>query len=284
MYFATGNKQKIDRLQSVFSWIDENTKIEPYTDIQDVQETGATALECALQKLEVYKDAKIDAPILTNDAAVYFDGQDFDPTHVRREALANGGYNESEMTQDEISDVMTQYYKNLAKEAGGKLDFYYIDAWAVLFPNGEVKTAEYRREYILTDEEKGERMPYFPMRPLYISRITGKHPTETTPEDFRKEFACQREALEELFGYGKDSVFFADWPHYDEAMTVDNEVTIGVQVLGKLRGEITISKDEDKASVLEKAKTNENVIKWLEGKEVVKEIYVPGKIVNLVVK
>lgn len=81
-----------------------------------------------------------------------------------------------------------------------------------------------------------------------------------------------------------ESVFFASWPEYDKAMTVDNTIVIGVQVLGKLRGEIEISKDEDKDSVLEKAKNNENVAKFLEGKDLVKEIYVPGRIVNLVVK
>lgn len=90
--------------------------------------------------------------------------------------------------------------------------------------------------------------------------------------------------MEELFGYQKPSIFFAPWPEYDEAMTIDSQVTIGVQVLGKLRGEIQIAVDESKESVLEKAKTNENVMKWLEGKDLVKEIYVPGKIVNLVVK
>lgn len=67
-------------------------------------------------------------------------------------------------------------------------------------------------------------------------------------------------------------------------MTVDSEVTIGVQVIGKLRGEIQISVDEVKDSVLAKAKANPDVARWLEGKEIVKEIYVPGKIVNIVVK
>jgi leucyl-tRNA synthetase len=57
-----------------------------------------------------------------------------------------------------------------------------------------------------------------------------------------------------------------------------------VQVLGKLRGEIKIAIDEAKDSVLEKAKSNPDVMKWTEGKEIVKEIYVPGKIVNIVVK
>jgi len=122
------------------------------------------------------------------------------------------------------------------------------------------------------------------MRSLYISKATGKRAHETTPEDILEEFSCQTEAFAELFSMQGDSIFFTDWPSYDEAMTVDNEITIGVQVLGKLRGEIQISKDEDKESVLEKARENENVAKWLEGKNLVKEIYVPGKIVNLVVK
>jgi leucyl-tRNA synthetase len=82
----------------------------------------------------------------------------------------------------------------------------------------------------------------------------------------------------------KESVFYSIWPKYDEAMTIDNTIKIWVQVLGKLRWEIEINKDEDKDSVLEKARTNEDVMKWLEGKDIVKEIYVPWKIVNIVIK
>ena len=82
----------------------------------------------------------------------------------------------------------------------------------------------------------------------------------------------------------KESIFRSNWPKYDEKMTIDNTIQIAVQVLGKLRWTIEISKDEDKESVLEKAKTNEDVLKWIEWKDLVKEIYVPGKIVNLVVK
>lgn len=81
-----------------------------------------------------------------------------------------------------------------------------------------------------------------------------------------------------------ESLFFAAWPEFEEAKTVDDQITIWVQVLGKLRWDIEISKDEDKDSVLKKAKENVNVAKWLEWKTLVKEIYVPGKIVNLVVK
>ena len=82
----------------------------------------------------------------------------------------------------------------------------------------------------------------------------------------------------------KKSVFFSTWPKYDEKMVVDNEVTIWVQVLWKVRWQIVIWLDEDKDSVLAKAKANPDVAKWLEWKEIVKEIYVPGKILNIVIK
>ncbi len=84
--------------------------------------------------------------------------------------------------------------------------------------------------------------------------------------------------------WNKESIFNASWPEYDEKLVVDDTIKIAVQVLWKLRWTIEISKDEAKDSVLEKAKNNSDVAKWLEGKNIVKEIYVPGKIVNLVVK
>lgn len=82
----------------------------------------------------------------------------------------------------------------------------------------------------------------------------------------------------------KESVFFSNWPKFDEKMTIDNEVKIWVQVMWKVRWEITIWIDEEKESVLNKAKTNEDVKKWIDWKEIVKEIYIPGKILNIVIK
>lgn len=91
------------------------------------------------------------------------------------------------------------------------------------------------------------------------------------------------EELWEKLGNNK-SIFLASWPNYDEVMTIDDEIEIAIQVLGKLRWTIIINKDENKESVLIKAKENEEVKKWIEWKEIVKEIYVPWKIVNLVIK
>ena len=83
---------------------------------------------------------------------------------------------------------------------------------------------------------------------------------------------------------GNKPICEGSWPSYDEEKTIDKEVEIGVQVNGKLRATINVSKDEEK-EVLEKlALEQENVIKHIEGKEVVKTIVIPNRIVNIVVK
>ncbi len=76
----------------------------------------------------------------------------------------------------------------------------------------------------------------------------------------------------------------SSWPKYDEEKTIDDEKEIGVQVNGKVRATITISQDEDEKSVIEKALACENVQNHINGKEIVKTIVIPNKIVNIVVK
>ena len=74
----------------------------------------------------------------------------------------------------------------------------------------------------------------------------------------------------------------AKWPEYDEAKTVDDEIEVAVQVNGKTREVVKVSKDIDKDGAINAGK--EAVAKWLEGAAIVKEIYIPGKIVNIVIK
>ena len=81
-----------------------------------------------------------------------------------------------------------------------------------------------------------------------------------------------------------NTIAYEPWPTYDEAKCVDSEVTIGVQVNGKLRGTITASVDASEDELIELAKNQENVAKHLEGKEIVKTIVIKGKIVNIIVK
>jgi leucyl-tRNA synthetase len=74
------------------------------------------------------------------------------------------------------------------------------------------------------------------------------------------------------------------WPTADLALMVEDVVTIAVQVNGKLRGQIEVANPPEKELVLVAARANENIKRWTAGKEVMKEIYVPGKLVNIVVK
>ena len=74
------------------------------------------------------------------------------------------------------------------------------------------------------------------------------------------------------------------WPEYNEALTVDAEVQIVVQINGKVRAKLMLSKDASKDEVIAAAKANENVRKYLDGANIVKEIVVPGKLVSFVVK
>ncbi|MCH4239742.1 MAG: leucine--tRNA ligase [Oscillospiraceae bacterium] len=74
------------------------------------------------------------------------------------------------------------------------------------------------------------------------------------------------------------------WPAYDDSKCQDASIEIAVQVNGKVRAHITLPADVTKDAVLETAKANEKIAIEINGKSLVKEIYVPGKLVNLVVK
>ena len=76
----------------------------------------------------------------------------------------------------------------------------------------------------------------------------------------------------------------AEWPKYDESKCVDESVEIVVQVNGKIKTKLNIPVDADKDTVLELAKNDENVRKAVDGMNIIKEIVVPKKLVNLVVK
>ena len=80
------------------------------------------------------------------------------------------------------------------------------------------------------------------------------------------------------------TIAFEPWPTYDEKLTADDTVEIVVQVNGKLRGKITVAIDMPAAEAIALAKADEAVAAAIEGKTVIKEISVPNKIVNIVVK
>ena len=77
---------------------------------------------------------------------------------------------------------------------------------------------------------------------------------------------------------------YENWPFYEKSLLESDTITIAVQVNGKRRTEINVSTNAEEDEVVEKAKSSEKAATFIEGKEIVKEIYVKGRIVNIVVK
>ena len=91
------------------------------------------------------------------------------------------------------------------------------------------------------------------------------------------------EEVHEQLG-GEGSVLDATWPAWDEELAADEVVTVVVQVNGKVRDRLSVAVDADKDDVLAAARAGANTRRFLEGTQVLKEVYVPGKLVNFVVK
>ena len=89
------------------------------------------------------------------------------------------------------------------------------------------------------------------------------------------------EELWNILGHN-NTIAYEKWPEYDESKTITNEITLPIQFNGKLKATIQIALDEDEASI--KQKVHEAIDSKLDGKNIVKEIYVKNKIYNIVVK
>ena len=91
------------------------------------------------------------------------------------------------------------------------------------------------------------------------------------------------EELWEVLGFG-GMLNEQSWPDYDEEKTIAKTIAIGVQVNGRVRGDVTVNIDDPQEVAREKVMANSSILKAIEGKTIVKEIYVPGRIYNIVVK
>jgi len=80
------------------------------------------------------------------------------------------------------------------------------------------------------------------------------------------------------------SISRVPWPEYDAALTVDDEVTVVLQINGKVRSKMTVATGTERAELETLARADDRIAGWLEGKSVVKTIVVPDKLVNLVVR
>ena len=82
----------------------------------------------------------------------------------------------------------------------------------------------------------------------------------------------------------KGYIYNSVWPEYDEEKTHETTIQMAVQIMGKMRGTIQLSKDADQKTAVETALKDPKIGKLLEGKTIIKEIYVPGRILNLIAR
>ena len=92
------------------------------------------------------------------------------------------------------------------------------------------------------------------------------------------------EEMWEICGYGKMIAADGEWPTYDEAKCIDETIEIVVQINGKIRAKLNVPADIEQVDAVTMAKADEKVSAELEGKNIIKEIYVKGKLVNIVAK
>ena len=123
---------------------------------------------------------------------------------------------------------------------------------------------------------------------IFVNEVykNGKCPKEYA-EGLIKMISCITphvgEEIWSLLGHN-DTIAFECWPTYDEAQLVEDTIEIVVQINGKIKAKLNIAVDSDKDSVIALAMDNEDVKKAVEGKNIVKQIYVPNKLVNIVAK
>ena len=123
---------------------------------------------------------------------------------------------------------------------------------------------------------------------IFVNEVykVGKCPKEYA-EGLIKMLSCitphMGEEIWSIFGHS-DTIAFEKWPEYDEAQLVEDTVEVIVQVNGKLRAKLNVAVDADKDDVIAQALADEKVKEFTDGKNIIKQIYVPNKLVNIVAK
>lgn len=156
----------------------------------------------------------------------------------------------------------------------------------------EIKTMKLLHKTIKKVEENIVEYKFNTAISAMMELVNEGLPTDSEMQDeWKEKFAIilhpfaphMAEELWEMLGK-KTSIFEATWPEYEEFMLVDDEVTIAVQVNGKLRGTLTCFNGVAQEEVSIMANNDPSIVKWTEGKILVREIFVPNKLLNIVVK
>ncbi len=201
VFLATNNGGKIERFKNLLKQVDK--EIEVYTpgdlsiEIINIEESGKNLAENARLKAQAYF-GKVDMPILSNDTGFYIEGEGFVDAPKR---IALGDTDENTLSKEEISKKLLNFWKGIATKHGGKVDAAWVEAFVVLYPNGEIKEADSRREVVLTDQEFGIPHIQYPVRALYYSKDTNKPAVQHTKEEEILEMKPVINALSKVLGF-----------------------------------------------------------------------------------
>ncbi len=163
-----------------------------------------------------------------------------------------------------------------------------------ILTEGDEISAELERAFHLTIKKVGDDIDHLKMNTALATLMSLINDISAKGAINRKELEIYIKMLypfaphlsEEMWqtaGFEGDMTYVA-WPKYDEAKTKASEVEIAVQVLGKLKGRVMIPAEADQDQVLEIVRADEKLAALLDGKNIVKVIYVKGKLMNLIVK
>ena len=195
---ATNNTGKIERFKKLINATGLN--VELYTprelgiEALDTEENGATLAANAELKVRAYA-GKTDLPILANDTGFFVEGEGLIDAPKR---VALRGADESLLTQEDITAKLLEFWKGVARKYGGKVDAAWVEAFALLYPDGRLVTSDSRREVTLTDHEFGTAHPQMPVRALYYSKTTNKPSLHHTEEEEMQEMQPVIAALKKV--------------------------------------------------------------------------------------
>ena len=197
--FASNNKGKAARIEKLLKHAGIDVKVLMPSDVGisdfDVVEDGKTLEENATKKAQTL--AKLtDKVVIADDTGFFIHGEELDPVTVKRNALV--GKDEKDLSIDEVGAILHEYYKTFARDKGGKLDAEWKNAICTITPDGTETIEVALRPVILTDESHGTLDPYLPLRPLYMSKATGKYVLEQNEEEEMLELSPIAQALKKL--------------------------------------------------------------------------------------
>jgi len=192
---------------------------------------------------------------------------------------AYSAYTDGKNTAKDDMKAMKLLHKTVKKIGEDIVGYKFntaISALMILLNEGIPTDAEFASEW----KEKFAILlhPFAPhmAEELYQLTESRKHKAEVANNSTLPTANCQLPT--------ERSVYFATWPEYDEFMLVDDEVTIAIQVNGKLRGTYTGLNGVMQDEVSTYAHENPDIAKWLEGKTLIKEIFIPNKMLSIVVR